>query len=280
MSMVSAQPKPESPHAADTDLAQCAAEGDEEAFVIIMRRYNQVLFRTARSILKHETEAEDVVQEAYVRAWRSMAAFRGHASLSTWLVRIVINEALGRRRAQSATVITVKDTAAVADEIDMQLDLRSTRPDDSDRQPDRIAMRAELRKLIEAHIDLLPDVLRTVFVLRGVQEMSVGEVGRALGIPDVTVRTRYFRARSLLRESLSRDIDMSVPDAFQFAGARCERIVAGVLTKILRPRWSITDRHDSGEANAEFLAHTSVPLRQCRRDNSPECPTRRVQLWQ
>ena len=244
MLMVSAQSKPESLHAADADLAQRVAEGDEEAFVIIMRRYNQVLYRTARSILKDEAQAEDVLQEAYVRAWRSIAGFRGHASLSTWLVRIVVNEALGWRRAQSATVIHLKDTAARADEADMPLDVRNTMPENSDRQPDRIAMRTELRKLIEVHIDLLPDALRTVFVLRGIQEMSVEEVGRALGIPDVTVRTRYFRARSLLRESLARDIDMSLADAFQFDGARCERIVAGVLAKILKPRWNIANRHE------------------------------------
>lgn len=244
MLMISAQSKPESRHAADADLAQRAAEGDEQAFVIIMRRYNQVLYRTVRSILKDEAQSEDVLQEAYVRAWRSLARFRGHASLSTWLVRIVVNEALGWRRTQSATVIHLKGTAAMANEGDTPLDAHNTMPDNSDRQPDRIAMRRELRKLIEAHIDLLPDALRTVFVLRGIQEMSVEEVGRALGIPDVTVRTRYFRARSLLRESISRDIDMSVADAFQFDGARCERIVAGVLEKILRPRWNGTNRHE------------------------------------
>src|SRR5690606_8305105 len=112
-------------------------------------------------------------------------------------------------------------------------------PDEApDRQPERVAMRAQLRRLIEARIDLLPEAFRTVFMLRAVEELAVDEVAAALDIPEATVRTRYFRARSLLRESLSRDVDLGLGDAFSFDGERCDRIVAGVLARLAGVRTS------------------------------------------
>ncbi|HZV92611.1 MAG TPA: sigma factor-like helix-turn-helix DNA-binding protein, partial [Caldimonas sp.] len=111
--------------------------------------------------------------------------------------------------------------------------------DDVDRGPERVAMRGELRRLMEKRIDTLPDVFRTVFMLRAVEELSVEETAAALEIPEATVRTRFFRARSLLREGLSRDVDFAIADAFSFAGARCDRIVASVLASLS------DDREDS-----------------------------------
>ena len=211
----------------DVDLAARAANGDEQAFEAIMRRHNRLLFRTARSILKTDAETEDALQEAYLRAWRALAGFRADAKLSTWLVRIVINESLGRLRRRGAQVIP----------LDAALDVAGHEPealmeDDPDQRPDRVAMRAEVRRLMEARIDTLPDAFRTVFMLRAVEELSVEEVAVALEIPEATVRTRFFRARGLLREGLSRDVDLAIGDAFSFAGARCDRIVAGVLAKL------------------------------------------------
>ena len=211
----------------DVDLAARAANGDEQAFEAIMRRHNRLLFRTARSILKNDAETEDALQEAYLRAWRALAGFRADAKLSTWLVRIVINESLGRLRRRGAQVIP----------LDAALDVAGHEPealmeDDPDQRPDRVAMRAEVRRLMEARIDTLPDAFRTVFMLRAVEELSVEEVAVALEIPEATVRTRFFRARGLLREGLSRDVDLAIGDAFSFAGARCDRIVAGVLAKL------------------------------------------------
>lgn len=211
------------PQASDAELAARAAQGEAPAFERIMRRYNRVLFRSARSILKSDADAEDAVQEAYLRAWRSLASFRAEARLSTWLVRIVINEALARLRRHSAQVIPL-DTAMDELEAQMQAD-----PAD---QPDAEAMRAQMRRLIEQRIDRLPDAFRTVFMLRAVEELSVEEVAEALGIPEATVRTRFFRARGLLREGLSREIDLAVEDAFSFAGQRCDRIVARVLARL------------------------------------------------
>ena len=223
-------------HASDLDLATRAANGDEPAFECIMRRHNRLLFRTARSILKSDAETEDALQEAYVRAWRALASFRADAKLSTWLVRIVKNEALGRLRRRGALVIpldTATDSAEPASEGWME--------DDPDREPERIAMRAEMRRLMEARIDLLPDAYRSVFMLRAVEELSVEEVAAALDLPQATVRTRFFRARGLLREGLSRDVDVALGDAFAFAGERCDRIVAGVLARLAAERPSTAD---------------------------------------
>ncbi|MES2360327.1 MAG: RNA polymerase sigma factor [Pseudomonadota bacterium] len=211
----------------DAELAARAAQGDAHAFECIMRRHNRLLFRTARSILKSDADTEDAVQEAYLSAWRSMASFRDDARLSTWLVRIVLNEALGRVRRNSAQVISLNMVTGHVESGEQE-----SMEGHTDEQPDQLASRAEMRRLMEARIDALPEVFRTVFMLRAVQEMSAEEVASALGIPDATVRTRFFRARSLLRESLSRDIDFAMEDAFSFAGERCDNIVANVMANI------------------------------------------------
>lgn len=215
----------------DIELAERAASGDDVAFESIMRRHNRLLFRTARSILKSDAEAEDALQEAYLRAWRALATYRSESKLSTWLVRIVINEALGRLRRSSAQVIAL-DTALESTDPDTQASMH----DDPNQRPEQAAMRMQIRRLMEARIDTLPEAFRTVFMLRAVQELSVEEVATALQLPEATVRTRYFRARGLLREGLSRDVDLAIGDAFSFDGARCDRIVAAVLARLTEDR--------------------------------------------
>ena len=213
----------------DPELAQRISAGDKQAFELLMRRHNQILYRTARSILKDEAEAEDAVQEAWLLAYRAIGNFRGDAKLSTWLVRIVVNEAIsrGRKRSRGAEVIqlsgeTQEDREAV------EGNMNETLPE----QPEGAAQRAQTRRLLESKIDELPDAFRTVFVLRALEELSVEESAVALGIPEATVRSRFFRARGLLREALSKEIDLAYSDAFAFAGARCDRIVAGVVAKL------------------------------------------------
>jgi RNA polymerase sigma-70 factor (ECF subfamily) len=213
----------------DAELAKRIGAGDQDAFRLLMRRHNQRMYRAARSILKDDAEAEDVVQEAYLLAYRAMDKFRGDARLSTWLVRIVVNEAIARerKRSRSAEVIRLDgwtEPQFQATEVSMN--------ESSPEQPDESAVRAEARRLLEARIDELPHDFRMVFVLRAVEEMSVEEAASCLGIPEATVRTRYFRAKGLLREALSRDIDFALEDAFSFAGERCDRIVAGVLARL------------------------------------------------
>jgi len=214
--------------AADADLVLHAAQGDQRAFETIMRRNNRLLFRTARSILKDDAEAEDALQEAYMSAWRALVAFRADSRLSTWLVRIVVNESLGRLRKRGTAQVIPLDAAMEAAGPRTEAWMEQ----DPNGQPERIAMRAQVRRVIEARIDTLPDAFRTVFVLRAVEELSVDEVAAALEIPAATVRSRFFRARSLLREGLSRDIDHAIDEAFVFDGERCDRIVARVLAKI------------------------------------------------
>src|SRR5688572_24665744 len=157
--------------ATDAELIERAAKGDESAFERIMRKNNRLLFRTARSILKNDEEAEDALQEAYLRAWNALASFRDDARLSTWLTRIVINESLGRLRLRRSAQVIPLDSAILAAE---QLEQESWMTDDPDRQPDRMAMRAEMRQLMERRIDRLPDAYRTVFMMRAVEELSIG----------------------------------------------------------------------------------------------------------
>ncbi|HEX6017539.1 MAG TPA: RNA polymerase sigma factor [Burkholderiaceae bacterium] len=218
----------------DNELAARAAAGDDAAFEHIMRRHNRLLFRTARSILHGDAEAEDALQEAYLRAWRALDTFRADAKLSTWLARIVINEALGRLRRRGAQVIPLESTM----EPDETPAHERTQDDDPGRQPELMAMRSEMRRLIETRIDRLPEAFRSVFMLRAVEELSVDEVAMVLDIPEATVRTRFFRARGLLREGLSRDVDIALGDAFSFAGGRCDRIVASVLARLADERAS------------------------------------------
>lgn len=213
-----------STEASDADLVSYAVDGNDAAFESIMRRYNRLLFRTARSIAGNDAEAEDVLQEAYLHAWLALGRFRADAKVSTWLVRIVVNEALGRRRRKGAHVIPLDgDTAAD------QPGIQALLMENPDLQPDRQAMRSQLRGILETRIDCLPDIYRTVFMLRAVEELSNAEVSEALHLSEATVRTRYFRARSLLREGLAADIDATLGDAFSFDGERCDRIVANVL---------------------------------------------------
>lgn len=219
----------------DAELARLAVAGNDLAFGQIMRRHNRLLFRTARSILKNDDETQDALQEAYLRAWRALPGFQGDARLSTWLVRIVVNEALQRLRRGGAQVLPLHAAMGGEDEGDSA---EIQMPANPDEQPEPLAMRAQIRRQIEARIDTLPESFRTVFMLRGVQEMTVEEVSAALSIPEATVRSRFFRARSLLREGLSRDIDLALVDAFSFAGARCDSIVKSVLARIAHERQS------------------------------------------
>lgn len=213
----------------DQEIIRRVLSGDLEAFELLMRRYNRPLYRTARSILKDDTEAEDVLQDAYLLAYQGIGKFRGDSTLSTWLTRIVVNEAIARTRksARRGKILQFgAEWQSESDEDEAKMSQATI------EQPDQAAMRAEVRRLIEKKIDDLPDAFRTVFVLRALEEMSVEEVAACLDIPEATVRTRFFRAKSLLREALSREIDFASEEAFSFDGARCDRIVAGVLARL------------------------------------------------
>jgi RNA polymerase sigma-70 factor, ECF subfamily len=209
----------------DEELLGSVVSGDRTALALLIRRYDQLLYRTARSILKDDAEAEDVVQEGFLLAYRAFASFRHDAKLSTWLVRIVANVAAGRLRKNSyrSSIVQLGDPARQKTQ---DLDR------DSPERPDEALSRADMRRLIETKIDTLPDPYCVVFMLRAVQEFSVEETSEALNIPKATVRSRYSRARSLLRKALSKELDIALGDAFPFAGKRCERMVSSIIAAI------------------------------------------------
>ena len=219
---------PIDPKISDTELARRVASGEEAAIRLLTKRYTQTLFRTARAILRDDSEAEDAVQDAYLKAIRGIGGFRSDSKLSTWLVRITVNEALQRLRRTRRTA----EVIPLAGDLFEGGEAQDNVIDENAETPEHQTLRAESRRIMEAKIDALPESFRAVFVLRAIEELSVEETAAALGIPEATVRTRFFRARSLLRESLSREMDMALDDAFHFAGERCERITERVLARL------------------------------------------------
>jgi RNA polymerase sigma-70 factor (ECF subfamily) len=208
---------------AEAQLADLARGGDREAFRAIMQRCNQRLFRVARGVVRDESEAEDVLQEAYTRAFRAIGGFRGEAGLSTWLTRIVLNEARGRLRARRPTVaVEAIDTAQVL--------VFPSRLGGED--PEASAGRAEVRRLLERAVDALPAPFRLVFMMREVEECTVEETAQALGLKPQTVKTRLHRARRMLRQALDAELADVLTGAYPFLGARCARITEAVLARL------------------------------------------------
>ena len=223
-------PLPATSVAADGDdrLAARIAERDEAAFELLMRRYNSRLFRVARAILKNDTEAEDVLQDTYLEAYRHIADFRNVSSLSTWLTRIAINRALMRLRQLRRDRVIVPFAAEGAEPVDPVQEVA----DPHAESPSDAVLRTEVRRILERKVDGLSASFRMVLVMRDIEDMSIAETADCLGIPPATVRTRLFRARALLRDALAREFDTAAADLFGFDGARCDRIVASVLRRL------------------------------------------------
>lgn len=209
----------------DAALACSIVAGEPGAFERLMRQYNRRLFRVARSILRDDAEAEDALQEGYIKAHRAMAGFRGDARLSTWLTRIIVNQALERRRRRPEEAAEQAGGDPVAE----------TRFGATSETPETLAMRRDLQRLIEHAIDDLPDNYRSVFMLRAVEGLSVDETASALGISGVNTKVRLLRARALLRESLGQRLGPLLEDVFAFDGQRCDRIVAHVCARLGLP---------------------------------------------
>jgi RNA polymerase sigma-70 factor (ECF subfamily) len=209
----------------DAELVTLAKAGRREAFAALMRRGNQRLFRVARAVVRDDGEAEDVLQEAYVRAFASLAEFRGEASIFTWLTRIVLNEAHGRIRKRRPTV---ELTALEAAQAEPGRVFAFPGVDD----PEQGAARAEIRRLLERAVDGLPEAFRVVFVMRDVQGLTAEETSETLGVKPETVKTRLHRARRQLREALDSELASTLTGAFPFLGARCARITDVVLARL------------------------------------------------
>jgi RNA polymerase sigma-70 factor (ECF subfamily) len=193
--------------------------GSALAYAALMRRNNERLYRLARGILRDDGEAEEAVQEGYVRAFTHLDAFKGEASLATWLARIVLNEALARRRQRRPMVDIAELQESLTDAEQMP-------------SPEQALARHELRRGLERAVDALPVAFRSVFMLRAVEQMSIAETAHALAIPPETVKTRLHRANKLLRQALARQFGEILEGAFPFLGARCDGLVARVLQRL------------------------------------------------
>ena len=217
----------------DSELLKNARTGDAAAFDKLIRRHDKHLYRVARSVLANDQEAEDAVQETYIRAFTRLADFRGAASLRTWLTRIVLNESIRRRRRRRSMVNL--DELHAAQE-------RTRRPAHSasltarERDPERAAAHSEIRKALETAIDKLPVAFRVVFVLREVEELSTADAAKLLGIREETVKTRLHRARRILRESLGEQLASALKDVFPFYKPRCDALVRRLQDRFGLPR--------------------------------------------
>lgn len=210
----------------DVTIARRVAGGDHVAFERLMRLNNRRLYRLARAVLRDPAEADDALQDAYLCAYRSLHQFRGEAALSTWLSRLVLNECTGRLRRNNRrqNVIPMVSSTNRPD-VD-------TVPGKESDLPDQAIGRAQIRDLLERKLDELPEPFRLVFVMRSVEEVSVQDTAQILDIPEDTVRSRHFRARSLLREALAQEIDLAERDVFEFGGRHCDGVIARVLARL------------------------------------------------
>ncbi|MCA9672895.1 MAG: RNA polymerase sigma factor [Myxococcales bacterium] len=213
----------------DAEIVERVRAGDRELFEVLMRRYNQRLFRVARAVLGDDARAEEAVQEAYLRAYTQLAQLASGAAFGAWVTRITVREACTRRRrdAREASVEAERAERIAAD-ADAPIPLHRTLA----RDPETAAAQRQLRQVLETAIEELPEGAREVFVLRELEELSSAETAECLGITDSAVRVRLHRARAHLRAVIEREIGVACKDIFAFAGARCDRIVRAVLAMI------------------------------------------------
>lgn len=206
----------------DEEIVRRVTAGDVDLFEVLMRRHNQRLYRACIAILKDDALAEEVVQDAYVRAYQHLAQFEGRARFSTWLTRIAVHEALGRLR-----------HAHRSEELDaMPENLKDAKTISAAPDPEQQAAQDELSALLESSVHKLPEPYRIVFMLREVEEASTQEVAEILDLTEENVKTRLHRAKALLRKALFRKVGAQGKNAFAFGAARCDRVVAGVFARI------------------------------------------------
>jgi RNA polymerase sigma-70 factor (ECF subfamily) len=213
--------------AADTELVRRALARDETAVRAIIKAHNRRLYRLARGILRNDGEAEDVVQETYVRAFTHLKDFRGDSSLSTWLSRIAMNEALGRLRRQRPGVELSSLPQGMLEAQIIQFPLMSAADD-----PEKSMAQREIQHAVEGAIDELPEPFRIVFITRVLEGMNVEETAEILDLKPETVKTRLHRARTMLRDNVEKKIGPVVMEAFPFAGRRCDRLTEAVLKRL------------------------------------------------
>ena len=210
----------------DEEVVARVLGGELPLFEVVMRRYNQRLHRVVRSILLNDTETEDVVQEAYVRAYLHLAQFERRSSFATWLTRIAVHEALARKRKNQRLVEI--DSIEDSDEATMKF-LKSSAP-----SPEEDALASSVSMMLEGAVDSLPETYRSVFMLREIEGLSTAETAESLELSEEAVKVRLHRGRALIRREIYNRTGQATASAFRFAGARCDAIVAAVLARIER----------------------------------------------
>ena len=220
-------PKTAPAAAGDADRVKRALDRDEAAVRDIIKANNRRLYRLARGILRNDGEAEDVVQETYVRAFTHLSDFRGESSLSTWLSRIAMNETLGRLRRERPGIELSSLPQGMLEAQIIQFPLMSPADD-----PEKSMAQREILHVVEGAIDELPEPFRLVFITRVVEGMNVEETAEILDLKPETVKTRLHRARAMLRDNVEQKIGPVVMEAFPFAGRRCDRLTEAVLKRL------------------------------------------------
>lgn len=207
----------------DEEVVERVIAGETALFEVIMRRYNQRLYRVARSILGNDAEAEDVTQDAYVRSYMHLDQFGGRAKFSTWLTKIAVNEALSRLRNRQKLV----EIDAASNSMEGSMSLESKSP-----TPEQEMLTQTMRIVLESAVESLPETYRTVFMLRDVEGMTTGETAECLEVSEELVKVRLHRARGMMRKQIYAQTGAATAGAFEFMGARCDRMVAGVFERI------------------------------------------------
>jgi RNA polymerase sigma-70 factor (ECF subfamily) len=219
-----AEVRPSGANLDDEAIVARVCGGDTALFEVLMRRHNQRAYRVARAVVRDETEAEDVMQQAYINAFTHLAQFEARARFSTWLTRIVVREALSRKRSAARGERDRPNAASTA-----EVDRLSARGPDPERQ----AYAGELARILESAVDALPDGYRAVFMLRDIEGLSTSETAAGLDLGEEAVKTRLHRARAMVRRSVSARMGAASVEAFSFPATRCNRVVAAVLREIL-----------------------------------------------
>jgi len=220
----------------DAEIVARVRAGDRALFEILMRRHNQRIYRVARAVVKDEVEVEDVMQQAYINAYTHLHQFEDRSQFSTWLTRITLNEAFGRRRKLQSESIS-KVPSGIAEDAGAFMDtIASSQPD-----PERQAYARELHRVLEQAVDALPETYRTVFMLRDIEGLSTSETGEGLGLGEEAVKTRLHRARAMIRRAVTARIGDVAAGAFQFQAPRCDRVVDAVLARIAQEPTRLSD---------------------------------------
>lgn len=207
----------------DEEIVDRVRDGTAALYELIVRRHNQRLYRVARAILRDDAEAEDVMQEAYVRAFQHLDQFEGRSPFAAWLTRIAVHEALARLRARQR----MQQFEQPGDNADVELPIPERSPD-----PEQQTSNLELARLLEEELLHLPEQYRAVLMLRDVEDLSTAETAEALGLTEENVKVRLHRGRSMMRRNLTERIGARAKEAFPFMGARCDRVTSAVLRRV------------------------------------------------